>query len=84
MTFKINDLMVDVLATEMKGPDKGCGACTNCTKCTKCTAKTGPVSDCTDTQGVQNCCGTKSQFIPADDIERLRAQMRAALEAQAA
>ena len=84
MTFKINDLMVDVLATEMKGPDKGCGACTNCTKSTKCTAKTGPVSGCTDTQAVQDCCASKAGYIAVDDIERLRAQMRAALEAQAA
>ena len=80
MTFKINDLMVDVLSTDMKGGDKGCGACTKCTKCTK---KTGPMTDCTGTaQG--DCCGTKSEHIGGDELELLRAQMRAALESQAA
>jgi hypothetical protein len=84
VTFKINDLMVDVLATEMSEKDKGCGACTNCTKCTKCTAKTGPVSGCTDTNAIQDCCSTRAGYIAVDDIEMLRAQMRAALEVQAA
>ena len=81
MTFRINDLMVDVLSTDMKGKEKGCGACT---KCTKCTAKTGPMTDCTGTnQG--DCCGTKkSEHIGVNEIEVLRAQMRAALEELAA
>ena len=81
MTFKINDLMVDVLATELKGGDKGCGACT---KCTKCTNKTGPMTDCTGTAAPGNCCGSKSEYIGADELELLRAQMRATLDAQAA
>jgi hypothetical protein len=84
VTFKINDLMVDVLATEMKGNDKGCGPCTNCTKCTDCTKKTGPMTDCTATQE-SDCCGQKkSQHIGVDEMEVLRAQMRATLDAQAA
>ena len=82
MTFKVNDLMVDVLSTDMKGGDKGCGACT---KCTKCTQKTGPMTDCTQTGIQQDCCGTKkSEYIGVDELELLRAQMRAALESQAA
>ena len=81
MTFKINDLMIDVLSTDMKGNDKGCGACTKCTKCTK---KTGPMTDCTNT-GEQACCGSKkSEHIGVNEIEVLRAQMRAALEELAA
>ena len=83
MTFKVNDLMVDVLATDMKGNDKGCGPCT---KCTKCTEKTGPVSGCTDTQAVQDCCANekRSEHIGLSEIEILRAQMRALLDARAA
>ena len=81
MTFKVNDLMVDVLATELKGGDKGCGACT---KCTKCTQKTGPMTNCTGT-AEGDCCGTKkSEYIGSDELELLRAQMRDALESQAA
>jgi hypothetical protein len=82
VTFKVNDLMVDVLSTDMKGGDKGCGPCT---KCTKCTTKTGPVSGCTDTAAVGDCCGTKkAEHIGLSEIELLRAQMRAMLDARAA
>lgn len=84
MTFKINDLMVDVLSTDMKGgeKDKGCGPCT---KCTKCTERTGPPSGCTDTQAVQDCCGTsQGERLDANDIVALRAQLRALIDARAA
>jgi hypothetical protein len=80
VTFKINDLMVDVLSTEMHGKEKDCGPCT---KCTKCTEKTGPMTNCTDTQ-LQDCCGTKAEWFDATDIEALRAQLRATLDAKAA
>lgn len=80
MTFKINDLMVDVLSTEMKGKEQDCGPCT---KCTKCTQKTGPISDCTGTQAV-DCCGQQRNQLGASDIEALRAQLRARLDAKAA
>lgn len=86
MTFKINDLMIDVLSTDMKAgdkdKDKGCGPCT---KCTKCTDRTGPPSGCTDTHAVHDCCGPQQgERLDANDIVALRAQLRALIDAQAA
>jgi hypothetical protein len=69
VSFKINDLMVDVLATELAQPEgKQCGPCT---KCTKCTNVTGDPTSCTGTnQG--ECCTSKrptkkSQFAGLHD-----------------
>ena len=79
MTFRVEDLTVSLLPERYEIEDAAA-----CTKCTKCTAKTGPMTDCTGTnQG--DCCGTKkSEHIGVNEIEVLRAQMRAALEELAA
>jgi hypothetical protein len=82
MTYKINDLMVDVLLTDVELAGKG-GKCGACTKCTKCTAKTGDPSDCT---GSIQCdqCDTKSPTKAEQqrELDALRAQLHMAMASE--